>query len=133
MIGCQSQLARVYRPILPVHPSGLSSGSAGRGFHRSPLPLLTPTEEVAAGQFRTVVAVSASLQLLHPFSVDLWDARIVDVSEGGLRTHTPRQLTPGSLMRVKMQFSVACGDVRYHVPAERGFYAGVRLHDYFAR
>ena len=75
----------------------------------------------------------ASLQLLHPFSLDVWDARIVDVSEGGLRTHTPRQLMPGSLIRVKIQFSVACGDVRYCVPADSGFYAGVRLHDYFAR
>jgi hypothetical protein len=75
----------------------------------------------------------ASLQLLHPFSVDSWDVRIVDVSEGGLRTHTPRQLMPGSLIRLKMQFSVACGDVRYCIPAGSGFYAGVRLHDYFAR
>jgi PilZ domain len=75
----------------------------------------------------------ASLQSLHPFSVESWDVRIVDVSEGGLRTHTPRQMMPGSLIRVKMPFSVACGDVRYCIPTDSGFYAGVRLHDYFAR
>ncbi len=75
----------------------------------------------------------ASLQSLHPFSVENWDVRIVDVSEGGLRTHTPRQMIPGSLIRVKMPFSVACGDVRYCIPTDSGFYAGVRLHDYFAR
>ena len=75
----------------------------------------------------------AALQSLHPFSVESWDVRIVDVSEGGLRTHTPRQMMPGALIRVKMLFSVACGDVRYCIPTDSGFYAGVRLHDYFAR
>ena len=98
---------------------------------------LTAAEDAADGDKRRYPRLAtnepASLQLLHPFSVDVWDARIVDVSEGGLRTHTPRQLMPGSLIRVKMQFSVACGDVRYCVPADSGFYAGVRLHDYFAR
>jgi PilZ domain len=73
----------------------------------------------------------ASLQVLNPFSVDVWDIRIVNVSEGGLRTHTPKVLMPGTLIRLKMQFSVVCGDVRYCIPADNGFYAGVRLHDYF--
>lgn len=75
----------------------------------------------------------AILQVLIPFSIESWDARIVDVSPGGLRTHTPRPLQPGSLIRVKMQFSIACGDVRYCIPAESGYYAGVRMHDYFFR
>jgi PilZ domain len=82
---------------------------------------------------RVVTNEPASLQTLNPFSVDIWDVRIVDVSEGGLRTHTPKPLMPGSLIQVRMQFSVACGDVRYCIPADNGFYAGVRLHDYFAR
>jgi PilZ domain/Putative zinc-finger len=73
----------------------------------------------------------ASLQVLNPFSDDVWDVRIVDVSRSGLRTHTPKSLLPGSLIKVKMQYSVACGDVRYCIPADNGFYAGVRLHDYF--
>jgi hypothetical protein len=73
----------------------------------------------------------ASLQVLNPFSPGYWDVRIVDVSKYGLRTHTPKSLLPGSLIRVKMQYSVACGDVRYCIPADHGFYAGVRLHDYF--
>ena len=75
----------------------------------------------------------AVLQVLIPFSRDAWAARIVDVSRGGLRTHTPKPLQPGSLIRVKMQFSIACGDVRYCIPAESGYYAGIRLHDYFFR
>ncbi|MGO9561542.1 MAG: PilZ domain-containing protein, partial [Candidatus Korobacteraceae bacterium] len=75
----------------------------------------------------------ASLQVLNPFSAGMWDVRIVDVSKSGLRAYTSRPLTPGSLIRVKMQFSTACGDVRYCIPEENGFYAGVRLHDYFFR
>jgi hypothetical protein len=75
----------------------------------------------------------ASLQVLNPFSPGAWDVRIVDVSQSGLRTHTPKSLSPGSLIKVKMQYSVACGDVRYCIPAEQGFYAGVRLHDYFVQ
>jgi len=74
----------------------------------------------------------ATVQMLNPFSIDEWDVRILDVSEGGLRTYTQQLLMPGSLIRVKMKFSVACGDVRYSVPTDNGFYAGVRLHDYFA-
>jgi hypothetical protein len=73
----------------------------------------------------------ASLQVLHPFSAGIWDVRIVDVSKSGLRAHSPKTLQPGSLVKVRMQYSVACGDVRYCIPAENGFYAGVRLHDYF--
>jgi hypothetical protein len=75
----------------------------------------------------------ATIQVLNPFAGETWDVRIVDVSKGGLRTYTPKPLEPGSLIKVKMQFSVACGDVRYCVPGDNGFYAGVRLHDYFAR
>jgi len=73
----------------------------------------------------------ASLQILNPFSDDIWDVRILDVSKSGLRTHTSKNLLPGSLIKVRMRYCVACGDVRYCIPAENGFYAGVRLHDYF--
>ncbi len=82
---------------------------------------------------RVVTDEAAALQVINPFSVDTWDVRIVDVSQGGLRTYTPTNLLPGSLLKIKMRYSVACGDVRYCVPADKGFYAGVRLHDYFVR
>lgn len=73
----------------------------------------------------------ASLQVLNPFSDDIWAVRILDVSKSGLRAHTPINLPAGSLIKVRMHYSVACGDVRYCIPADDGFYAGVRLHDYF--
>ena len=73
----------------------------------------------------------ALLQVLNPFAAGAWDVRIVDVSDGGLRARTPRILAPGSLIKVQMRYSVACGDVRYCVAADDAFYAGVRLHDYF--
>jgi hypothetical protein len=73
----------------------------------------------------------ATVQVLHPFSAGIWDVRIVDVSKSGLRAHSSRSLPPGSLIKVRMQYSVACGDVRYCIPAENGFFAGVRLHDYY--
>ena len=82
---------------------------------------------------RVVTNEAAAIQVINPFCIDMWDIRIVDVSKGGLRTCTPKGLMPGSLIKVKMQYSVACGDVRYCVPADNGFYAGVRLHDYIAR
>ena len=82
---------------------------------------------------RVVTNEPAAIQVIHPFGIDTWDVRIVDVSIGGLRTYTPKNLMPGSLIKVKMQYSVACGDVRYCVTAENGFYAGVRLHDYSVR
>ena len=73
----------------------------------------------------------AILQVLNPFSAHVWQVRIVDVSISGVRALTTKSLQPGSLIKVKMQYSVACGDVRYCIPAEDGFYAGIRLHDYF--
>jgi hypothetical protein len=82
---------------------------------------------------RVVTNEGAALQVINPFSVDTWDVRIVDVSKGGLRTYTSNSLMPGSLIKIKMRYSVACGDVRYCVPADDGFYVGVRLHDYFVR
>jgi hypothetical protein len=82
---------------------------------------------------RVVTDEAAALQVINPFSVDSWDVRIVNVSKGGLRTYTPNNLLPGSLLKIKMRYSVACGDVRYCVRADNGFYAGVRLHDYFVR
>jgi hypothetical protein len=82
---------------------------------------------------RVATDEAAAIQMINPFCIDTWDVRIVDVSKGGLRTFTPRDVTPGTLVKIKMQYSVACGDIRYCVPAENGFYAGVRLHDYFFR
>jgi hypothetical protein len=80
---------------------------------------------------RVATNEAASLQVLNPFSVGIWEVRIVDVSKDGLRTYIPQSLSPGSLIKLKMSYSVACGDVRYCIPADNGFYAGVRLHDYF--
>lgn len=82
---------------------------------------------------RVAIDEPASLQVLNPFSASKWDVRIVDVSRGGLRTCTPNPLIKDSLIKIQMQFTVSCGDVRYCIPAETGFYAGVRLHDYFFR
>ena len=85
------------------------------------------------GSPRVVTNDAAAIQVLNPFCIDIWKVRVVDVSKGGLRTLTPRNLPPGALVKIRMQYSVACGDIRYCVPAENGFYAGVRLHDYYFR
>jgi hypothetical protein len=73
----------------------------------------------------------ATLQVLNPFSVEVWQVRVVDVSISGVRALTTKILQPGSLSKMKMQYSVACGGVRYCIPAADGFYAGIHLHDYF--
>jgi hypothetical protein len=80
---------------------------------------------------RVATDQAASVQSLSPFSIDAWDVRVVDVSKGGVRIFTPRPLAFESLVRIKMKFTVACGDVRYCSPGEGGHYAGIRLHDYF--
>jgi hypothetical protein len=83
------------------------------------------------GQQRHATDESAFLRVLVPFSNDSWGVRIVNVSMGGLRVHAPKDMLPGSLVKVTMKYSVSCGDVRYCEPGESGFYAGVRLHNYF--
>ena len=85
------------------------------------------------GYPRVVTNLAATIQGLNPFSIDIWQVRIINVSTGGLRVYAPKSLMPESLIKVKMPYSVACGDVRYCLPADDGFYAGVRLHDYSVR
>ena len=101
------------------------------------LPELSSAEVAPGGERRrhprVVTNDPASLQILNPFSATIWDVRIIDVSLEGLRTHTSKSLAPGSLIKVRMHYSVACGDVRYCIPADTGYYAGIRLHDYFDR
>src|SRR5690349_10266570 len=57
---------------------------------------LTAHESVFDGERRrhprVVTNEPASLQVLNPFSVDIWDVRILDVSKSGLRTHTSKNL-----------------------------------------
>lgn len=117
--GCVNRLAEQDQCLAYLAELGAGEGASGSAEKRA-YPRIATNEP-------------ASLQVLIPFSARVWDARIVDVSKGGLRTHTPEPLQPGSLIRVKMQFSIACGDVRYCIPVEGGYYAGVRLHDYFFR
>ena len=83
------------------------------------------------GQQRHATDEPAFLRVLVPFSNDSLGVRIVNVSMGGLRVHTPKNILPGSLIKVTMKYSVSCGDVRYCEAGESGFYTGVRLHDYF--
>ncbi len=80
---------------------------------------------------RVATDEAAAIQVLATFSNESWDVRVVDVSKGGLGIYTERPLAVDSLIRVKMKFSVACGDVRHCQSSGGGFHAGIRLHDYF--
>lgn len=81
---------------------------------------------------RVITNDAALIQVLNPFSPRVFEGRIVNVSESGLRAYTREHLPSGSLIRVTNQFATICGDVRYCLPKDEGFYTGLRRHDYFS-
>ena len=71
------------------------------------------------------------MHVLHPLSTARIDVRVLDVSKDGLRLRVPEFLQPGSVIQVRLESSIALGEVRYCRAAHGGFDAGIQLQDVF--
>jgi anti-sigma factor RsiW len=71
----------------------------------------------------------ALLKLIYPNVSDPLPARILDVSQSGLKVEVPLLLEPGATVEILMGRAVAIAEVRYCVKVGATFHAGVLIQD----
>lgn len=71
----------------------------------------------------------AQMQVLRPFSPNRLEARILNVSRGGMKLRLKQAVDSGSLIQIRFKDSVVFGEVRYCARAGGEFEAGVHIHD----
>jgi hypothetical protein len=74
---------------------------------------------------------AVKLNLLSSSLPTCVDVHVINVSNGGLRLLTSQFLKTGTLVEIQRGDEIALGSVRYCVPADQGFHAGVRFRGHF--
>jgi hypothetical protein len=69
--------------------------------------------------------------LMHPTMSDLFPARILDLSTGGLKAEVSQFLFAGATLLILRKHTVTIGEVRYCIQSGKGFHAGVSIQDVF--
>jgi PilZ domain-containing protein len=87
----------------------------------------TDAERRAGARFRA--ADAAIMKVLQPLGAKAAEVQVLDVSQDGLQLRVPAHLQPGSIVQIDLKNTVALAEVRYCVPSEPGFHAGVQLQD----
>jgi hypothetical protein len=73
------------------------------------------------------------LQVLRPFSPDMWPAQIVDSSKGGLKLEVSQSLRLGTIVQVHLKTTIMTGEVRHCTVAGKGFHVGIKLGEVVER
>ena len=74
----------------------------------------------------------ATLQQLHPLSLDRQKIEIVNVSKNGLGISSPNAIVPGTIVQLRLKGTVEVGSVRYCSALDGdGFRIGIRLYHGF--
>ena len=101
-----------------------------------PLPELETERKLASSderrkfpRFKSHDAVK--LNLLSSPSQACIDVQVLNVSNGGLRLWASQYLDIGTLVEIQRGDEIAVASVRYCVPADQGFHAGVRFRGDF--
>jgi PAS domain S-box-containing protein len=71
------------------------------------------------------------LKLLGSSSQTYIDVQVLNVSNGGLRLCVSQSLETGTLVEIHRGDEIAVASVRYCIPADHGFHAGVRFRGHF--
>ena len=74
---------------------------------------------------------AVKLNLLSSVLQDSIDVQVLNVSNGGLRLWSSQSLAAGTLVEIQRGDEIAVASVRYCVPADHGFHAGVRFRGHF--
>ncbi len=74
---------------------------------------------------------TVQMNLLSSASQTCIDVQVLNVSSGGLRLWTSQSLATGTLVEIQRGNEIAVASVRYCVPADHGFHAGVRFRGHF--
>ncbi len=113
------------------------------GMCRNKLPetlaALTQTEQVQPEQEakerrreqRIPTDEAGLVQSIVPFSNDRLDARILEVSRGGMKIQIRKPLDPGMMVKIRLKQVVAFGEVRYCNAAGMDFNIGIRIENVF--
>jgi hypothetical protein len=80
---------------------------------------------------RFVTDDPARMRALAPLASQGANVRILDVSRGGFKLLISDLLQPGTIVQVHLKKAIVLAEVRYCVPAEVGFHAGVMFQDVF--
>ncbi len=74
----------------------------------------------------------ATVQALHPLSVERHKVTIVNVSKNGFGILSPKAILPGTIVQLRINGTVELGSVRYcSVLEDKRFRIGLRLHHGF--
>ena len=72
----------------------------------------------------------ATVQGLHPLSMERHKVTIVNVSKNGFGILSPKAILPGTIVQIRIKDTVELGNVRYcSAPGDDGFKIGIRMHD----
>jgi hypothetical protein len=72
---------------------------------------------------------SAVAKILEAGSESLMDARVLDVSAGGVCLQVPQAVRPGTAIQVNLGNTLVKGEVRYCIEADGSFRLGVQIED----
>ncbi len=72
---------------------------------------------------------AASIQQIHPFSVDRTYMRVLDISRGGMRLQSSVSFSYGTFVKILIRTAIGFGAVRYCVTAQNEFQLGILLQD----
>jgi predicted anti-sigma-YlaC factor YlaD len=100
--------------------------------HRLSLYLLQQTEPEQTqkrSEPRFSTEGEATVQEIHPLSLERHKVKVVNVSKSGLGILSPKAIFPGTIVQLRIQDSIELGNVRYcSASGDDGFRIGLRLH-----
>jgi hypothetical protein len=88
-----------------------------------------PQDSERRGEPRATVSQPGRLKLLDPLTSvgPAHDVEVIEVSTGGLKIRTPRQLIAKALVQIRFEGKSVLGVVRYCVKTESAYEAGIEL------
>jgi anti-sigma factor RsiW len=103
------------------------SDSAGKRLALQSMQVAKSEKEYERSELRFDTEGEATLQELHPLSLDRQKVKIVNVSKHGLGILSPKAIVPGTIVQLRIKDTVELGNVRYcAVFADKGFQIGLR-------
>jgi predicted anti-sigma-YlaC factor YlaD len=95
-------------------------------FHAAKTPLSEATQRRSEPRFSS--ESEATLQELHPLSLERHKVKIVNVSKNGLGVVSQKPIFPGTIVQLRNKDKIELGNVRYSVAlGDGGFQIGLRL------
>jgi hypothetical protein len=76
---------------------------------------------------------TGQLRVLSPVSLSRLDVELVNLSRGGMMLQVPEPIDPGALVQIHVKDLIVLAEVRYRIPAAKGFRIGVQIRSVFPK